>query len=121
MGYVDSMLADDETVLMRATVTRWCYLNPCNLIIFALIARACTEMAVTSRRLILKRGLIRRDTSEMPLNRVESVNIRQGILGRIFGFGDVIATGTGDSALAFSGIDAPLDFKKAIDAALRAL
>src|SRR5262249_59455107 len=52
--------------------------------------RWTTEMAVTDRRIIYKRGFIRRHTIEMHLDKVESVDVDQSILGRIFGFGDIL-------------------------------
>src|SRR5262245_4128654 len=39
-----------------------------------------TEIAVTDRRIICKKGLIRRQTNEMNMNKVESVLVDQSIL-----------------------------------------
>ena len=44
-----------------------------------------TEIAVTNRRVIYKKGLIRRQTNEMNMDKVESVKIDQSILGRMLG------------------------------------
>jgi len=46
-----------------------------------------TEIVKTDRRIIFKTGFIVRDTTEIPLSQVESVNVNQSILGRIFRFG----------------------------------
>src|SRR5438034_9016084 len=58
----------------------------------AFVARATTELAVTSRRVIHKTGLFRRRTFEMNVSQVESVGVDQSLLGRIFGFGELTIT-----------------------------
>ncbi len=54
-----------------------------------------TELAVTNKRIITKSGLIQRNTTEMFLEKVESIQVDQGILGRIFDFGSITISGTG--------------------------
>lgn len=81
----------------------------------ALIAYYCTEMALTNRRFIAKVGFIRRDTIEINLNRIESIQINQGIFGRIFNYGTIIMAGTGTSHAPIGGIDDPLIFRKKFD------
>jgi uncharacterized membrane protein YdbT with pleckstrin-like domain len=54
-----------------------------------------TEIAITDRRVIYKTGLMSRETDEMPLNKVENVEVRQSILGRLLDYGDVDVQGTG--------------------------
>jgi uncharacterized membrane protein YdbT with pleckstrin-like domain len=55
-----------------------------------------TEIAVTNRRIIYKKGLIRRQTNEMNMDKVESAKIDQSILGRILDYGNVTILGTGE-------------------------
>ena len=59
------------------------------------LRRTATEIAVTDRRVILKRGLIWRHTVEMNMQKIESVDVDQTIVGRIFNYGDVSIRGTG--------------------------
>ncbi len=80
----------------------------------ALIIILTTEFAVTNRRIIAKRGFIRRHTLEMLLPKVESVSVRQGILGRLLNFGTVTVTGTGGTRESFPAIVAPLTVRKKI-------
>ncbi|XLV70956.1 PH domain-containing protein (plasmid) [Ralstonia syzygii subsp. celebesensis] len=54
-----------------------------------------TELAVTNRKVIAKVGFIRRDTIEMLLGKVESVQVKQSIFGRIFNYGTIIISGAG--------------------------
>ncbi len=74
-----------------------------------------TEMGVTNKRVILKTGIISRHSDEMKLTSIETVEIEQGVLGRIFGFGTVRVTGKGISDLVFKMIDDPMDVKRKIE------
>jgi uncharacterized membrane protein YdbT with pleckstrin-like domain len=78
--------------------------------------RFTTEIAVTDRRIILKRGLIRRHTVEMNMQKVESVDVDQTLLGRIFNYGDITIRGTGNSFETLVKIDSPLKLRTTVTA-----
>jgi uncharacterized membrane protein YdbT with pleckstrin-like domain len=82
----------------------------------AAIRRATTELAVTDRRVIYKAGLLARHTLEMNRSKVESVDVDQSILGRIFSFGTIIVRGTGGSLEPIRMISDPLTFRSHITA-----
>ena len=73
-----------------------------------------TEIAVTDRRVIYKTGFIRRNTTEMNMDKVESVDVEQSVLGRVFDYGDVIVRGTGSGLAPIRNVDAPLDLRNHI-------
>jgi uncharacterized membrane protein YdbT with pleckstrin-like domain len=73
--------------------------------------RWTTEVAITDRRIIHKTGFIRRNTIEMSVEKVESVDVKQSLLGRIFDYGDVIVRGTGAGLAPLTKIDSPLTFR----------
>jgi len=66
--------------------------------------RVTTEIAVTDRRIIYKRGF------------VESVDVDQSILGRLLDYGDVIIHGTGMGIEPLPNIDHPLELRNHITA-----
>ncbi|MGO4870010.1 MAG: PH domain-containing protein [Roseiarcus sp.] len=76
--------------------------------------RWTTEIAVTDRRIILKRGLIRRHTVEMNMQKVESVDVDQTLTGRLFNYGSVTIRGTGSSFEKLSMIDSPLKLRTTV-------
>ena len=78
--------------------------------------RWTTEIAVTDRRVVLKRGFIRRHTVEMNMQKVESVDVDQSQLGRLFDYGTVTIRGTGSTLESFALIDRPLKLRSAITA-----
>ena len=76
-----------------------------------------TEIAVTNRRVIYKRGLIRLQTNEMNMDKVESVQVNQSILGRMFDFGTVRILGTGEGFEALQTIAGPIKLRNSITGA----
>jgi uncharacterized membrane protein YdbT with pleckstrin-like domain len=73
-----------------------------------------TEIAVTNRRVIYKKGLIRRQTNEMNMDKVESVQIDQSILGRMLDYGDVTILGTGEGFETLRTIAGPIELRNNI-------
>jgi uncharacterized membrane protein YdbT with pleckstrin-like domain len=82
----------------------------------AFIRRTTTELAVTDHRVIYKSGLLSRHTIEMNRDKVESVDVDQSLLGRIFGYGTVVVRGTGGSLEPIRNIGDPLTFRSHITA-----
>ncbi|MEM9469108.1 MAG: PH domain-containing protein [Pseudomonadota bacterium] len=82
-----------------------------------MIVKATTEIAVTSNRLSYKRGLVARYVGEINVDRIEGVNVLQGVLGRIFGYGRVLVRGTGVGDILLPPIEQPIRFRKAIETA----
>ncbi len=78
--------------------------------------RWTTEIAITDRRIIVKRGLFRRRTIEMNMQKVESVDVDQSLLGRLFDYGDVTFRGTGATLEVLHRIDAPLKLRTTVTA-----
>jgi uncharacterized membrane protein YdbT with pleckstrin-like domain len=77
---------------------------------------AGTEITVTNRRLIYKRGLLARDTIEMNLDKVESVLVEQNLIGRMLDFGRVIVRGVGSGLEPIERVAAPLQLHRSIGA-----
>lgn len=78
------------------------------------LRRAATVIAVTNHRLFCKNGLIARHTVEMNLEKVESVDVDQTVLGRIFGFGTVTIRGVGTTIDPIRGIADPIGLRQAV-------
>ena len=114
-------------VLSRATITEGIVLTCLSLAAIAAIAglywavkawfhRWTTETDVTNLRVVHKTGFIKRRTFEMSLDKVESVDVNQSILGRIMGYGDVTVRGVGEGAETIRTIASPLEFRNHITA-----
>src|SRR5436305_4981622 len=72
--------------------------------------RMTTETDVTNRRVVHKTGFIQRRTFEMALDKVESVDVNQSIMGRILNYGNVTIMGLGEGKETIPTIAEPLAF-----------
>ena len=86
--------------------------------VLAFIRAWTTELAVTNFRVISKSGLVERQTVEQILNRVDSIEVTQSLLGRVFDFGTVMITGTGVIHTPMNMIADPLGFRRAVHTAI---
>jgi uncharacterized membrane protein YdbT with pleckstrin-like domain len=78
--------------------------------------RWTTETDVTNLRVVHKTGFIKRRTFEMSLDKVESVDVNQSILGRLLNYGDVTVRGVGEGFETIKTIASPLAFRSSITA-----
>lgn len=81
-------------------------------LILIFLSIAATELAISNKRVIAKFGFIRRSTIEMRLERIESIQVRQGIFGRIFNYGSLIISGSGLPMAPIPGITNPMKFRR---------
>jgi len=82
-----------------------------------MIVKATTEIGVTDIRMVYKQGLVARAVGEINIDRVEGVNVLQGVMGRLFGYGRVMVRGMGVGEVVLPPIEQPIRFKKAIEKA----
>ena len=83
--------------------------------IYVLVSMRFVEQGLTNKRAIYKEGIIGRKTNEIKLTSIETVEVDQGVFGRIFGYGSVKITGRGISDLVFRNVDNPLTVKRNIE------
>ena len=98
-----SLAAISAIAALYKTVTAWFH-------------RWTTETDVTNFRVVHKTGFIQRQTFEMSVDKVESVDVNQSILGRILNYGDVTVFGVGEGGKTLDTIASPLAFRNAITA-----
>ncbi len=134
MSYLDESLAPGETIVARFELhwtAKW------RLIVFLLLAIPTVgiallaalyewirlrsiEQGVTNRRVVRKTGIVSRTTEELRLASIETIDLHQSTWGRMLGFGDVVLTGRGESAMVFTRLSAPIEAKRAIEGAYAA-
>jgi len=125
MGYVQDTIGDNEkiiyTVKFHWLYTLIAFLNLLFLGIFIIgiinflkmmINKWTTERVLTDLRYIQKIGWIKRDTEEIRISKIEEVDLKQSILGRILGYGSISISGTGSGEITLKLIDDPLMFQK---------
>lgn len=142
MSYLSQALGPDETLVHKAAVHWIVFVWPSLLIVIgfvlapatsgasmflvifgivsilgAWIYSATTDLAVSSRKVIAKWGLISRKTIEQRLTKVDTVQVDQGILGRLLNYGSITVTGSGFAPTPIKNIADPLSFRRAVEAA----
>jgi uncharacterized membrane protein YdbT with pleckstrin-like domain len=126
-SYIESTLIEGEQIVYTGHVSLWS-LTPLILLglvllplfgvglifwLMAFIRYKSTEVAITNKRVIAKSGFISRKTIEMSLSKVESVQVDQSLLGRVFDFGTLIVSGAGNPQAPIPGISDPMSFRRA--------
>jgi len=82
------------------------------------IARSATELVITNKRLIAKYGLVSTHSIEIRFDKIETVRVSQGLMGRILNYGDIIVTGTGSTFDPIRGIAGATKFRTELNHAM---
>ena len=126
-SYVEGALVGGERIVHQGSISLWSvwHLLALGLVLlpvfglgllvwgYAYIRLKSTEVAVTTKRLIVKHGFIRRSTIELNINKVESIQVDQAMIGRLLNFGTLVIAGTGSSHAPIVGVADPMAFRKA--------
>ena len=83
--------------------------------IYDLLRLCTTEYVITNKRVISRKGVISVKTQELKNTKIESVEIKQSILGRIFGYATLWFSGTGTSKVKFEAISDPWVIKSRVE------
>lgn len=84
------------------------------LLIGAYIRQSSTEIAITTRRLIVKIGFVSRSTYEILTTRITGANFDQTVMGRILGYGTIWVHGAGGEVSPIASVGKPQRFYKAV-------
>ena len=125
MGYVQDTIGNNEkiiyTVKFHWIYTLGAFLNLLFLGVFIIgivkflkmmINKWTTERVLTDLRYIQKTGWIKRNTEEISISKIEEVDLKQSVLGRLLGYGSINISGTGSGQITLKSIDDPLKFQK---------
>lgn len=124
MAYIDESLSAGEEIaalfelhwVTRIPMVLWLLLLiTFPFAIYEYLRLRHTEQGVTNKRVVLKTGIISRNSEEMKIGSIETVEIDQGIFGRILGYGNVKITGRGTSDVLFRSVADPMAVKRAIE------
>ena len=74
-----------------------------------------SSLTIKKKQVILRTGMLVRQTIDIPLAKIESIDIRQSVLGSIFRYGSLVITGTGGTRHMINYLDKPLTCRRYIE------
>lgn len=74
-----------------------------------------SSLTIKKSQVILRTGFFVRNTIDIPLNKIESIDIRQSLLGSICKYGCLVITGTGGTRQLINYITKPLTCRRHIE------
>jgi uncharacterized membrane protein YdbT with pleckstrin-like domain len=120
MSYIEKTNIAGEETIARFGFTKVEYFNPIKLIMFPFtwFRRWCYEFGVTNKRAVFKHGFISRRATDLRLEAIETVGVSNGIIGRIFGYGNLTITGRGSTPpITVPHLANIIEVKRSIEAA----
>jgi uncharacterized membrane protein YdbT with pleckstrin-like domain len=89
-------------------------------LVIGYLRRIATKYLITTQRLRISKGILRKKVQETRLERVQNVNYEQGVIDRIFRVGtvDFDTAGTDDSEFRFEWVNGPEGVVRAVDRAV---
>lgn len=123
--YVERNLNKNEQIIQKAKLSPvalvmawvggvlfcWLLLIPTIKAIITTVKFTHIELAVTNKRIIGKAGVINTASLDLPLSKVQNINVSQGLWGKIFKYGKVEIKSAADS-IAFVMVKNPDAFKR---------
>jgi len=106
---IEKVIAQGETIVYQPELSwvAYCQLG-------SLIRNLTTTIFVSDKRLFHSHGWIHRHTHEIVIGKVESIIVEQGLMGRIFNYGTIVASGTGAGTIALRYIKKPFEFQRQV-------
>jgi uncharacterized membrane protein YdbT with pleckstrin-like domain len=74
-----------------------------------------SSLTIKTNQVILRTGVVVRQTIDIPLSKIEAIDIRQSILGSILRYGMVCITGTGGTRRVINYLNNPLTCRRYIE------
>jgi uncharacterized membrane protein YdbT with pleckstrin-like domain len=74
-----------------------------------------SSITIKKKQVILRTGVLVRQTVDIPLDKIETIDIRQSILGSIFQYGALVITGTGGTKHLINYLNKPLTCRRYIE------
>jgi len=84
------------------------------------LMRSNTHFTLTTRRLSMSTGVLRKRSLELVLSKVESISVNEPLFGRMLGYGTVIVGGTGGTKEPFPLVPQPQELRHRVQEQLAA-
>lgn len=136
MSYTRLSLSTGETVQLLTTESRWFVLSgfvfytvliqfltvgigSVSVLLYTVwiwdcVQRWFTEYAITNKRVLVRRGIVRRSVEEVSIRSLDGAELSQSVMGRVLGYGTVTVRGRSNTDLIFNRVGAAVRFRKII-------
>ncbi|NDH08020.1 MAG: PH domain-containing protein [Gammaproteobacteria bacterium] len=84
-------------------------------IIGELVRFIFTTLSIGENNVIYQTGFFVQKTIDIPMHKIESIDITQSLIGSILNYGDIIITGTGGTRQIIKAIEQPLTCRRYIE------
>lgn len=128
--FIESVLCKDETIVYEPELTIIVPVVVClslTIISFGVLgvfllpflaydwlAYKNTEVALTDKRIIIKKGILSNEVHEFQLSKLETSHVRQSLVDKLFGQGTLVVTATGGAVFEVGKIKNPYELRKKI-------
>lgn len=117
IAFLLAMCVPVAWLYLHGTWTAWILIAPALAVLVllaAIVKRQSSDFAVTNKRVMMKVGVFSTRSVELLLGKIEAIAVNQTLGGRMFGYGDIVVTGSGGTEETFANIQAPLAFRRAV-------
>ena len=109
MWSIDNHIQKDENILFMgspawigyfwlfvlALLTIWTIIIPIIILAIIYLSRSSTTYVITNKRVIGRTGFISEDFKSSTFKHITSLRVKQGIIGKLFNFGNIIVDTSG--------------------------
>lgn len=74
-----------------------------------------SSLTIKKKQVILRTGMLVRKTTDIPLAKIETIDISQSVSGSMFHYGTLLITGTGGTRHVINYLDKPLTCRRYIE------
>lgn len=106
---IKKILANGEELVYRPKLHWVAYLN-----LRYLIRNMTTTIFVSNKRFFHSHGLLRRNTHEMVVAKIETIDVKESMMGRLLGYGTVFVSGTGAGSITMKCMKKPFELQRQI-------
>ena len=110
--YIEKNLGKEEKILAKSHI-HW--LEKWKLFGLFFIAKRRHEISLTNKRFVYRYGLFVEKVDQLSIGKIESINVVQGPLAKMFGYGKLVVTGSGGHFMEINYVKNPNIFRSSFN------
>lgn len=110
----------DDADSLKTGVTILCQLFAFLPVLARFLVLVTTKLVITNKRVVGKVGILKVDTIDFPIEKIDNVTYNAGVFGNLFKYYTLVVTGTSGDKKTVKMVANALKFKNAINEAIEA-